>query len=70
MARPRVSNEMTTTIVARELGMGIRQLKHWIEGGVLPPPSWTDANGVRYFSDEWLAEAKKIVDRRRGGDED
>ena len=66
MARPKVSSEMTTSVVARELGMKNGQLIRWIDRGALPPPSWVDGNGVRYFSREWLARAREIVRERRG----
>ena len=68
MARPRVDSRMTTTIVGRELGIGIGQLISWVEHGALPPPSFVDKNGVRYFDQDWLANAKEIVRQKRGGD--
>lgn len=66
MARPRVSSEMTTTIVARELGMGNGQLIRWVKNGALPPPTRHDSNGVRYFDQDWLERAREIVKQRRG----
>jgi DNA-binding transcriptional MerR regulator len=66
MARPRVDGRMTTTIVARELGMGTGQLIRWVENGALPPPSHVDENGVRYFDQTWLEKARDIVALRRG----
>ena len=65
MARPRVDSRMTTTIVARELGMGTGQLISWVAHGVLPPPSFVDKNGVRYFDQDWLKKSREIVNRRR-----
>ena len=65
MARPRVDSRMTTTIVARELGIGIGQLISWVEHGALPPPSFVDNNGVRYFDPDWLDRAREIVKQRR-----
>jgi len=59
--RPRVTSQMTTTQVAKELGMGGSRLLSWIERGVLPPPSFIDNNSVRYFDQEWLKKAREIV---------
>ncbi|MDP2323161.1 MAG: MerR family transcriptional regulator [Gammaproteobacteria bacterium] len=67
MARPRVDSRMTTTAVARELGMGTGQLRSWVARGALPPPSVVDKNGVRYFDQDWLEKAREIVNRRRKG---
>ena len=64
MPRPRVSTHMTKTQVAKELGMGRSQLLSWIERGVLPPPSFIDNNGVRYFDQEWLKRAREILERK------
>jgi len=66
MPRPRVTNQMTTTQVARQLGMGISQVISWVERRALPPPSFIDENGVRYFDQEWLRKARKIVESKRG----
>ncbi|GAH97076.1 unnamed protein product, partial [marine sediment metagenome] len=30
--------------------------------GALPPPSFIDNNGVRYFDQEWLRKAKEVVE--------
>jgi len=57
---------MTTTEVARELGMKKGQLVSWVQHGALPPPSFIDSNGVRYFDQEWLKKAQEIVKRKRG----
>ncbi len=66
MPRPRVTSQMTTARVSRELGMKIGQVVSWVEHGVLPPPTSTDQNGVRYFDQEWLKKAKETVKSRRG----
>ena len=64
MPRPKVTNHLTTTQVAKQLGMGQSQLLSWIEHGVLPPPSFIDNNGVRYFDQEWLDRAREILERK------
>jgi len=61
MPRPRVTSQMTTAKVSRELDMKTGQLINWVECGVLPPPSSIDKNGVRYFDQEWLRKAKQIL---------
>lgn len=66
MPRPRLTGQMTTREAARELGMTIETLVKWIKREVLPPPSFIDNNGVRYFDQEWLKKAKEIVERKRG----
>ncbi len=65
MPRPRVTSQMTTTNAARELGMTAGRLVSWVQHGALPPPSFTDNNGVRYFDPEWLNKAREIVNRKR-----
>ena len=64
MPRPRVTSQMTTTQVAKQLGMGESQLLSWIKGGVLPLPSFIDNNGVRYFDQEWLRKATEVLERK------
>jgi len=65
MPRPRVTSQMTTTQVAKRIGIGESQSLSWIERGVLPPPSFIDNNGVRYFDQKWLRKAAEIVKSRR-----
>ncbi len=62
----RVNSQMTTTNVARALGMSIGQLLSWVDRGALPPPSFIDNNGVRYFDGEWLKKAREIVKTKKG----
>lgn len=66
MPRPRVTSQMTTTEVAKKLGIGDSQLLSWIEGGVLLPPSFIDSNGVRYFDKKWFKKAQGIVKTKKG----
>ena len=66
MPRPRVTNQLTTTQMARELGMSVGQMVSWVERGALPPPSFIDNNGVRYFDQEWLRKAREVVKSKRG----
>ena len=66
MPRPKLTGYMTTGQVARLLNMKVSRLLNWIGHGVLPPPSWVDKNGTRYFDQEWLKKAQEIV-KRKGG---
>jgi hypothetical protein len=66
MPRPKVTRQLTTTQVARALGMNVGQVVSWITHGALPPPSSTDNNGVRYFDHEWLRRAREIVEVKKG----
>ena len=61
MPRPRVTNQLTTSQVARQLGMSVSRVVSWVERGALPPPSFIDNNGVRYFDQEWMRKAKEVV---------
>jgi len=65
MPRPRVSSQLTTSQVARQLGMSVGRVVSWVERGALPPPSFIDNNGVRYFDLEWLRKAKEIVESKK-----
>ena len=65
MPRPRVTNQMTTVQVAKELGMKRARVVSRVERGALPPPSFTDDNGVRYFDLEWLRKANEIVESKK-----
>jgi DNA-binding transcriptional MerR regulator len=66
MPRPRVTNQLTTGQVARQLGMSVGRVVSWVERGALLPPSFIDNNGVRYFDQEWLKRAKEIVGSKQG----
>ena len=66
MPRPRVTSQMTTTQVAKQLGMSVGRVVSWVEHGALPLPSFIDNNGVRYFDQEWLKKAREIMKMNRG----
>jgi len=46
--------------------MGVGRVVSWVKRGVLPPPSFIDNNGVRYFDQEWLKKAREIMKMKRG----
>ena len=66
MPRPRVTSQMTTTQVANQLRIKVGQLVSWVGHGALPPASFIDNNGVRYFDEAWLKKAKEIVKSKKG----
>jgi len=66
MPRPRLTGKRTTSEASRELGMDSKKFLRWLKRGVLPQPSFIDNNGVRYFDQVWLQDAKKIL-RIKGG---
>ncbi len=66
MPRPRVTSQMTTTQAANQLGIKLGQVVSWVKHGALPPPSFIDNNGVRYFDGEWLKKAQEIVKSKKG----
>jgi len=66
MPRPKVNSQMTTSQVAKQLGMSPSKLITWVEHGALPPPSSVDRNSVRYFDQEWLRKAKQILRNKQG----
>ena len=66
MPRPRVTSQLTTSEVAKQLGMSVGRVVSWVERGALPPPSFTDNNGVRYFDQERLKRAKEIIESKQG----
>ncbi|GAI55724.1 unnamed protein product [marine sediment metagenome] len=65
MPRPRVTSQLTTSQVAGQLGMSVGQVVSWVERGALPPPSFIDNNGVRYFDQEWLRRARETLKVKR-----
>ena len=56
-----MTNQLTTSQVARQLGMSAGRVVSWVERGALPPASFIDNNGVRYFDQEWLRKAKEVI---------
>jgi len=62
MARPKVTNQLTITPVAKYLGMKPQRVIYWIDHGAFPLPSVLDDNGVRYFDEEWLKRARGVLE--------
>lgn len=73
MPRPRLSDHyrfMSTTDVCKKLGITEHQLRTRLAQGVFPVPTMVDGyQGVRYFDEDWLRAAQKIMDtwkKKRG----
>jgi DNA-binding transcriptional MerR regulator len=62
MGRPsiRTWKYMTTTKVAKALGMDGSTLIRWLDEGVLPEPPKMEGT-TRLFDQEWLIEARKTA---------
>ena len=64
MAKPNLIDSiryMTVSQVKGELGLSRFQVNIRIAKGILPAPTQVDGNGVRYFDDRWLKQAKAIL---------
>jgi len=59
-----VTSQLTTNQAAKQLGMKVGKVVSWVRHGALPPPSFIDNNGVRYFDQEWLNRANEILERK------
>jgi len=67
MPRPRLGDTgMTSTAAAKALGTTPRNLRYWIVKGVVPPAPITRSNGLHFFTQEWLEEAKRGLEARNG----
>lgn len=64
MPRPRVGDYykyMTSTDVCRKLGITEYQLNARLSQNVFLPPTTVDAQGVRYFDEDWLRAAEEAL---------
>lgn len=52
---------LTAPQVRRRLGLSRFQLDARIERAILPPPTFVDTTGVRYFSEQWVRTAQAIL---------
>jgi len=68
MARPslKAHTYLTTTQVAKALGMTDSKVIRWIDHGVLPWPTAME-HRTRLFSREWLATAQDIIREMQEG---
>jgi len=64
MAGPRIDElykYMTLPQAARRLGMHQAKLRRRIKAGVLPPPTYVNEYGLKFFDEDWLKEAQAIL---------
>jgi hypothetical protein len=69
MPRPKVdlaAKSLTASQVCEKLKLSLFQLNLRIDRQLLPPPTFVDNNGVRYFSPTWLQSAKEILWENEG----
>ena len=62
--RREMAGYLSTAKVARELGLTLYLVKARISEGVLPQPTRVSDNGVLLFDEDWLREAKAILNRK------
>lgn len=64
MARPNLEEiiqYLTTSEAAQELDLARTQFKNRLTRNIFPPPTFTNAHGVRLFDEDWLKRAKLIM---------
>ena len=64
MATPKLEYKykyMTAPRVREILGLSRYQLDERIHRGILPTPTFTDTNGVRFFDQKWVDQAQSIL---------
>lgn len=69
MTRPNIAEVltfMTTTDVARELGLNPPKLKKRLKAGTLPTPTYVNEFGIRFFDRTWLRAARLVMGCERG----
>ena len=64
MAGPRIDElykYMTLPQAAKHLGVHQAKLRRRIKAGVLPPPTYVNQYGLKFFDEGWLKDAKAII---------
>ena len=64
MAGPRIDERykyMTLPQAAKRLSMHQAKLRRRIKAGVLPPPTYVNEYGLKFFDEHWLKEAEAIL---------
>jgi len=65
MAGPRIDERykyMTLPQAARRLSMHQAKLRRRIKAGILPPPTYVNEYGLKFFDEDWIREAQDILD--------
>ena len=47
---------------AKRLGLHPAKLRRRLEAGVLPPPTFVNEYGLKFFDEEWIKEAQAVLD--------
>jgi hypothetical protein len=53
---------MTAPQVRNMLGLSRYQLDERIRRGILPAPTLVDTSGVRFFDEDWINQARAIME--------
>ena len=64
MAGPRVSERykyLTLPQAAQRLGIHQAKLRRRLKDGILPPPTHINEYGLKFFDENWVTEAQKIL---------
>jgi len=65
MAGPRIAElykYMTLPQAAKRLGLHQAKLRRRLKDGLLPPPTYINEYGLKFFDEGWLKQAKIILD--------
>jgi len=47
---------------AKRLGLHPAKLRRRLKSGILPPPTFINEYGLRFFDDHWIRQAQAILD--------
>jgi len=47
---------------AERLGLHPAKLRRRLKAGVLPPPTYVNRYGLRFFNEDWIRQAQAILD--------
>ena len=64
MAGPRIDERykyMTLPQAAKRLGMHQAKLRRRLKANILPPPTFVNEYGLKFFDEDWLREAQTIL---------
>ena len=65
MAGPRIDElykYMTLPRAAKRLGMHQAKLRRRLKAGIVPPPTFVNKYGLRFFNEDWIRQAQAILD--------
>jgi len=65
MAGPRIDElykYMTLPQAAKRLGMHQAKLRRRLKASLLPPPTFVNEYGIKFFADDWLKQTQAILE--------